>query len=38
VPNLSNLVFNVLVVLADTTQLGKLFNVFITVLVRTKLS
>jgi len=34
VPNLSNLVFNVLVVLANTTQLGKLFNVFITVLVQ----
>jgi len=32
--NLLNLAFNVLVVLADTTQLGKLFNVFITVLVK----
>ena len=34
VPNLSNLVFSVLVVLADTTQLGKLFNAFITVLIK----
>jgi len=34
VPNLSNLVFNVLVVLANTTQLGKLFNAFITVLMK----
>jgi len=36
VPNSSTLVFNVLVVLANTTQLGKLFNVglFITVLVK----
>jgi len=35
--NLLNLAFNVLVVLAllaDTTQLGKLFNVFINVLVK----
>ena len=31
--NLSNLVLNVLVVLADTTQFGKLFHVFTTVLV-----
>jgi len=34
VHNLLNLVFNVLVVLANTTQLGKLFNVFINVLVK----
>jgi len=34
VPNLSNLVFNVLVVLANTTQLGKLLYLFIYVLVK----
>ena len=34
VPNLSNLVFNVSVVLANTMQLGKLFHAFITVLVK----
>jgi len=32
--NLSNLVLNVLVVLADTAQFGKLFHVYIALLVR----